>query len=170
MAFVLKKEQRDFIEDTNKVDQFRLYSDTSRTSKGIQPKNLNFDLRKLNPGQFSAPYHFHRHAEELFLIVSGAMMLRSPEGIVRVKSGDLIFCEMGETGAHQFYNQGTEPCVYLDVRTFIGFDVCEYPDSGKLLFAPSYEIYSKDSGLKLFDGETNILEKWKQIKAKPNRP
>ncbi|WP_394340403.1 cupin domain-containing protein [Mariniphaga sediminis] len=78
---------------------------------GIRPQNLNFDLRLLNPGQFSAPYHFHRHAEELFMVVSGTMTLRTPERLEIVNRGDIIFFEMGVTGAHQFYNHGSEPCI-----------------------------------------------------------
>ncbi|MCX6236118.1 MAG: cupin domain-containing protein [Bacteroidia bacterium] len=166
MATILKSNQREFKEDPNKIDNFRLFSDVSRTKKGIKPQNLNFDLRQLNPGQYSAPYHFHRFAEELFMIISGSATLRNPNGLEVVNSGDLIFFEIGETGAHQLYNHTTETCVYLDIRTFIGYDVCEYPDSNKLLLAPSFEIFNKDSKLKYFEGEDNIQDKWKQIENK----
>jgi quercetin dioxygenase-like cupin family protein len=95
MATVLKSEKREFQEDPNKIDNFRLFSDVSRKKNGIYPKNLNFDLRLLNPGQLSAPYHFHRFAEELFMIISGSMTLRKPEGFEVVSRGDLIFFEIG---------------------------------------------------------------------------
>jgi len=163
MATILKSNQREFKENADKIDNFRLYSDVSRIKKGIKPQNLNFDLRLLNPGQYSAPYHFHRFAEELFMIISGSVTLRTPNGLEVVDSGDLIFFEMGETGAHQLYNHTSETCVYLDIRTFIGYDVCEYPDSNKLLIAPAFEIFNKDSKLKYFEGEENIQDKWKQI-------
>jgi uncharacterized cupin superfamily protein len=168
MATILKCDKRDFQEDPHKIDSFRLYSDVSRIRNGIRPKNLNFDLRLLNPGQFSAPYHFHRYAEELFMLVSGSMTMRTPDGLELITSGDMVFFEMGETGAHQFYNHGIEPCIYLDIRTFIGFDICEYPDSGKILIAPSYEIFNKESTLGYFEGEKNILEKWNKFKNKTN--
>jgi hypothetical protein len=58
MATILKRDKRDFKEDPNKIDNFRLFSDFSRVKMDIRPQNLNFDLRLLNPGQFSAPYHF----------------------------------------------------------------------------------------------------------------
>jgi uncharacterized cupin superfamily protein len=166
MATILKSDQREFKEDLDKIDNFRLFSDLSRIKKGIKPQNLNFDLRQLNPGQYSAPYHFHKFAEELFMIISGSATLRTPDGLEVVNSGDLIFFEMGETGAHQLYNHTTETCVYLDIRTFLGYDVCEYPDSNKLLIAPSFEIFNKDSKLKYFEGEENIQDKWKQIENK----
>jgi uncharacterized cupin superfamily protein len=163
MATVLKSNQREFKEDQNKIDNFRLYSDVSRTKKGIKPQNLNFDLRKLNPGQYSAPYHFHRYAEELFMIISGSATLRTTNGLEVVNSGDLIFFEIGEAGAHQLFNHTTETCIYLDIRTFIGYDVCEYPDSNKILMAPSFEIFNKISKKTYFEGEENIKDKWKQI-------
>jgi uncharacterized cupin superfamily protein len=163
MATILKSDKREFKEDPNKIDHFRLFSDVSRIKNGIKPKYLNFDLRLLNPGQFSAPYHFHRYAEELFMVISGSMKLRTPEGIETVNSGDIIFFEAGETGAHQFFNHGSAPCIYLDIRTSIGFDICEYPDSGKILIAPSHEIFNKDSKQGYFEGEENVLSKWDQI-------
>ena len=164
MATILKSDKREFTEAPNKIDNFRLFSDISKVKSGVNPRNLNFDIRLLNPGQFSAPYHFHRNSEELFMVISGSMTLRTPEGLNIVTTGDLIFFEMGETGAHQFFNHGTEPCTYLDIRTFLGYDICEYPDSGKILLAPSFEIFNKESKVGYFEGEENILEKWSEIK------
>src|SRR5674476_339370 len=165
MATILKCEDRNFQEDPNKIENFKLFSDVSRKKKGLNPKNLNFDLRLLNPGQFSAPYHSHRNAEELFMVVSGSMTLRTPNGLEIVTTGDIVFFEMGETGAHQFYNHTTEPCTYLDIRTFVVMDVCDYPDTGKVLIAPSLEVFSKESQSGYFDGEENILGKWDELKS-----
>jgi uncharacterized cupin superfamily protein len=163
MATIIKSEEREFKEMPNRIDNFRLLSDVSRIKKGINYENLKFDLRQLNSGEFSAPYHFHRYAEELFMIISGSATLRTPNGLEIVDSGDLIFFEKGETGAHQLRNHTKEPCIYLDIRTFIGYDICEYPDSNKFFIMPTAEIYSKQSNLEYFDGEENILEKWKEL-------
>lgn len=163
MATVLKPNQREFQESPNKIDNYRIFTDISRIKKGINPENLNFDVRQLNPDQYSAPYHFHRFAEELFLILSGSATLRTPKGLEIVNSGDMIFFEKGETGAHQLYNHTTVPCVYLDIRTYIGYDIAEYPDSDKILIAPTFEIFKKDIQAKYFDGETKIKDKWKEI-------
>ncbi|MDR1052597.1 MAG: cupin domain-containing protein [Planctomycetaceae bacterium] len=127
---------------------------------------MKFDLRQLNPGQYNCPYHFHQYGEELFMIISGSATLRTPVGLETVSGGDLIFFETSETGAHQLFNHTEEPCVYLDIRTFTGFDVCEYPDSNKINFMPIDEIFSKDSQVNYFDGEENIQDKWKQLKNK----
>ena len=166
MATILKAKQREFREDSNKIDNFRLFSDVSRVKNGINPQNLNFDLRQLNPGQYCAAYHFHRYAEELFMITSGSATLRTPKGLEVVNCGDIIFFETGETGAHQLYNHTEEPCVYLDIRTFVGYDVCEYPDSNKIFIVPTYEIFSKGATLNYFEGEENIRDKWEQLESK----
>ncbi len=34
-------------------------------------KYLHYDIKSLLPGKFSYPYHFHRNAEELFVILKG---------------------------------------------------------------------------------------------------
>lgn len=166
MATILKSEQREFQESPNKIDNYRIFTDTSRIKKGVNPENLNFDLRQLNPDQYSAPFHFHRYAEELFLIISGSATLRTPNGLEIVNSGDLIFFEKGETGAHQLYNHTMESCVYLDIRTYFGFDIAEYPDSDKILIAPTFEIFNNNSQASYFDGETKIKDKWKEIDNK----
>ena len=163
MATILKSDQRDFQESPNKIDNYRIFTDVSRFKKGINPENLNFDLRQLNPDQYSAPYHFHRYAEELFMIISGSATLRTPNGLEIVNSGDLIFFEKGKTGAHQLYNHTTETCVYLDIRTYFGYDIAEYPDSDKILLTPSFEIFKKDSHAGYFDGEKNIKDKWNKL-------
>lgn len=164
MATILKSGERKFEENPGKIDNFRLFTDVSRAEKGINPENLNFDLRQLNPGQYGSAYHFHRYAEELFMIIAGSATLRTPAGLETVNAGDLIFFEKGETGAHQLYNHTHEPCTYLDIRTFTGCDICEYPDSQKILIAPSMEIFDKNAQLGYFAGEENIVEKWEELK------
>jgi uncharacterized cupin superfamily protein len=166
MAIILKSDQREFQESPKKIDNYRIFTDISRIKKGVNPENLNFDLRQLNPDQYSAPYHFHRYAEELFMIISGSAKLRTPNGLEIVNSGDLIFFEKGEKGAHQLYNHTMESCVYLDIRTYFGFDIAEYPDSDKILIAPTFEIFIKNSQASYFDGETKIKDKWKEIENK----
>lgn len=170
MATIFKSEQRKFKENSGKIDNFRILSDFSIIEKGIKPDNLNFDLRLLNPGEYSSVYHFHRYTEELFMIISGSATIRTTEGLEIVNSGDILFFEKGESGAHQLYNHTEEKCMYLDIRTFIGYDVCEYPDSDKMLLVPSFEIFEKKAQLDYskdyFKGEENVKDKWKQIENK----
>lgn len=163
MATIIKQTEREFQENPGKIDKFRILTDTTRSRKGVNPEYLNFDVRLLNPGQYCTAYHFHRYAEELFMILSGRATLRTPKGLQEVESGDLIFFEKGPGGAHQLYNHTSEPCTYLDIRTYIGHDVCEYPDSDKIYVVPGGEILRKSDTLPYFDGEEKVEEKWKEL-------
>ena len=164
MATIIRKEERDYQANPNKIDGFRLFTDMSREKKGINPKYLNFDLRQFNPHQYCAAYHFHRYAEELFLILSGTATLRTPKGLEIVSEGDILFFEAGESGAHQLYNHTETPCTYLDLRTYIGHDVCEYPDSNKIILVPNGETFRRDEQYPYFDGETDVDKIWKELK------
>ena len=163
MATIIRKEERDYQPHPGRIDGFRLLTDQSRERHGIHPQWLNFDLRQLNPGQYCAAYHFHRYAEEMFLILAVAATLRTPEGLTVVGEGDILFFEAGESGAHQLYNHTDAPCTYLDLRSHIGHDVCEYPDSDKIILVPHGETYRRSDQLPYFDGETNIRRIWAQL-------
>lgn len=163
MATIIKGEKRDFQPNPNKIDGFRLLTDSTREKLGVVPQWLNFDVRQLNPRECNAAYHFHRYAEELFVIQQGAATLRTPQGLEIVRSGDIIFFEAGETGAHQLYNHTDDPCVFLDIRTYIGHDICEYPDSNKLLIVPNGETFVRDDQHDYFEGEEGIREIWNKL-------
>jgi len=140
-----------------------------KLAKKLNSKYLQFDVRSLDPGKFSFPYHFHRACEELFLILSGEATLRSPEGFQKVTRGDLIFFEEGSAGAHQLYNHSNSPCVYLDLRTTFGIDVCEYPDSGKINILPYQEVFENSSKVDYYKGEEVVVKKWpEEIIRKPS--
>lgn len=124
-------------------------------------KQLYVKIVSLGSDRFSYPYHFHYNAEELFVILSGSAMLRTPEGFQEVTQGDVIFFELGATGAHQMYNHTDKPCQYVDLCTDMGLDVCEYPDSGKInVMGPVDQIHYKNLAVGYFDGEENVREKW----------
>lgn len=131
-----------------------------KLAKAVKAKYLDFDIRSLDPGLFSFPYHFHRAAEELFFILSGEATLRSPEGFKKVTRGNLIFFEEGPSSAHQLYNHGDSPCVYLDIRTTAGIDICEYPDSGKINILPLLEIFASASKVGYYTGEDRAADHW----------
>jgi uncharacterized cupin superfamily protein len=123
-------------------------------------KYLHYDVKSLFPGRFSYPYHFHRNAEELFIILEGEGTLRSPDGFETVAKGDMIFFEEGPAGAHQLYNHGDEPLVYVDIRTHANVDVCEYPDSGKINILPAMDIFEARTTVPYYTGEDNVRDMW----------
>lgn len=60
-------------------------------SQVVNSQHLHFNLRSLDPGKYSYPYHFHRNSEELFVILAGKATLRTPEGLKEVGEGDIVF-------------------------------------------------------------------------------
>ena len=148
-----------FQKNESRIPDF-MWHTSPRLGELSNAKHLHFDMRSLDPGKFSFPYHFHRAAEELFVILSGEATLRSPEGFRKVSQGDVVFFEEGANGAHQLYNHSDSPCIYLDVRTMIGIDVCDYPDSGKVNILPSRNIFENSSSVDYYKGEENAAEKW----------
>lgn len=141
------------------IPEFSLYS-SERLSEIVGSKHLFFHVRSLEPGKYSCPYHFHRNAEELFVILSGKVMLRTPKEFVELNEGDIVFFEIGPEGAHQLYNHTEKPCKYLDLKTEAGLDVCEYPDSNKINIVQNHEIYEKSNRVDYYKGEENVKEKW----------
>jgi uncharacterized cupin superfamily protein len=133
---------------------------TPRLGSQSNSKNLSFDIRSLDPGKFSFPYHAHRASEELFYIISGEVTLRSPAGFEKLESGDLVFFEEGPSSAHQLYNHADAPCVYLDIRSAYGIDVTDYPDTGKIVIFPSREVFQKGTVVDYFKGEENPSAHW----------
>lgn len=149
----------DFEEKDARVSEFRWHT-SPRLAKLVNAKRMHFDIRSLDPKKFSFPYHFHRAAEELFMIISGEATLRTDEGYQKVSAGDIIFCEEGPTSAHQLYNHSDIPCIYLDIRTASGIDVSEYPDSGKINILPYMELFDSNSKVDYYKGEENVKNKW----------
>lgn len=159
MPEIIHTRELTFEERSARLPEFTWHT-SPRLRELVGSQFLQFDVRSLDSGKFSFPYHFHRAAEELFLILSGTATLRSPDGFQPVDEGDLLFFEAGPSGAHQLYNHSDAPCQYLDIRTATGIDVCEYPDSGKLLILPSRETFRKDDRADYYQGEEQVKEYW----------
>lgn len=164
MPKIFKSDDLKFKEDQSSIDNFKIQTAYPGLTKIVDSNHLIFDVRLLNPDQFSFPYHFHRYAEELMMIISGSLTLRSSEGFRVLNQGDIIFFETGESGAHQLYNHTQIPCRYLDIKTHLDNDICEYPDSNKINISYPGEIFEKGSHVAYFKGEENIRQIWKDLK------
>ncbi len=159
MAKIFNDGNSEYKKEKREVPEY-CWSSIADIGNRVNSKNLKFNIRVLEPGKYSYPYHSHRNAEEMFIILEGSALLRTPEGIGRVKAGDVIFFEMGPEGAHQLKNNGNEPCKYVDIRTDLGMDVCDYPDSGKVNILPDFELYESKTQVGYFLGEENISDIW----------
>ena len=98
------------------------------------------------------------------MILSGSFTLRSVNGLQIINEGELLFFEMGESGAHQFFNHTNETCIYLDLRTTVGIDISEHIDSGKIYISPTKELFEQSSRVDYNKGEENVQEIWNKLK------
>ncbi len=90
-------------------------------------------LYEIPPLKTNYPYHYHTNVTEVFYIIRGSGMLKTPEGDRPLQAGDVVVCPPYEKGAHNITNSSeTETLVYLDVDTASSTDVVFYPDSKKV--------------------------------------
>ena len=166
MPKIIKPADLEFKTDNSAMEDFGVKTLFPRLGAISDSKHFVFDIRQLDPGKYSFPYHFHRSAEELIMIISGAATLRTVDGFQIINKGELVFFEIGETSAHQFFNHTDAPCTYLDLRTTVGIDITEYPDSGKINILPSWELYEKNTRVEYSKGEENVKEIWDKLQKK----
>ena len=121
---------------------------------------LSAGLWELPPGKKSFPFHMHHVTEEALYVVSGNAKVRTSDGLTPISAGDFVMFPPGPSGgAHQLINDGPEPMVYLALGVGMGFDIVEYPDSGKVSSAVQAGaerkrfIFKKDSQVEYFAGE-----------------
>jgi uncharacterized cupin superfamily protein len=117
------------------VEDNGLYtSRRGQISTHIGAKNLAYNLTVLPPGKAQCPFHCHRGEEEMFFILEGEGELRFGGKRYPIRKHDVIACPPGGPEvAHQIINTGTTTMRYLALSTLAEIDVCEYPDSQKVL-------------------------------------
>jgi len=126
--------------------------------KTLGGEKLPCSLWELAPGKKSFPLHAHHVTEEALFVISGRGKLRTPEGLTDLGPGDYVSLLPGGP-AHQLLNDGTEPLVYLGLSATAGFDLVEYPDSGKVGVAvgrpPTGQrlIFEKAAQVDYFEGD-----------------
>ena len=103
-------------------------------SEAIGARKLGYNLTVLPPGKAQCPFHSHRGEEEMFLILDGVGELRFGAQRYPIRKHDVIACPTGGAEvAHQIINTGDTDLRYLALSNRADIDVCEYPDSDKVL-------------------------------------
>jgi uncharacterized cupin superfamily protein len=91
---------------------------------------FDLELTRIPPGATNWPYHAHAAQWELYVVLSGRGLVRTPEGESEIVAGDCFACPPGEP--HQIRNPGEEDLVYYVIADNPPVDVSQYPDSGKV--------------------------------------
>jgi uncharacterized cupin superfamily protein len=87
-------------------------------------------LYELAPGTPESRIHMHFGAEEMFFVLSGRPVLRTPQGKEALAPGDVVFCPEGRAGLHTFGNPTEEPVELLAISAGSFPDVVAYPEHG----------------------------------------
>ncbi len=117
---------------------------------------LGATLYELDPGEGTAPYHYHSGREEWLMVLSGGPTLRHPDGEDPLQAGDVVCFPDGPAGAHRVRNRGAEPARLVILSTMELPVSAHYPDSGKILFRePSggAHIFRMADGVDYWEGE-----------------
>ncbi len=128
----------------------------------IGAKKLGYSLSIVPPGKKVCPFHNHHINEEMFFIIEGSGTLRFGDAEYPLRKHDVIACPPGKRDvAHQIINTGTSDLKYLSLSTKERAEICEYPDSNKILamIGDRGEVdvrimVKADSGVDYFEGET----------------
>lgn len=103
-------------------------------SDKIGAKKLGYSITIVSPGKKVCPFHNHHINEEMFLILEGSGTLRFGDQEYPVKKHDVIACPPGgREVAHQIINTSDADLKYFCLSTNEPYEICEYPDSNKVL-------------------------------------
>jgi len=108
------------------------------TVKPVIPRDevgkCSVNFMELEPGNYAYGYHYHEANEEVFYIISGTGIVRTPKGEITVNAGDAITFPAGADGAHVIRNGSeTETLVYIDFGAVTVPEIVHLPDFGKLM-------------------------------------
>lgn len=151
----------DEVEFDDVEENGRYTSSRGQIGSHIGAKKLGYNLTVLPPGKVQCPFHCHHSEEEMFLILEGEGELRFGETRYPIRKHDVIACPTGGAEvAHQIVNTGTSTMRYLSLSTRADLEVCEYPDSQKVLAsvrnrgpAGLRKLFRTEDSVDYYDGE-----------------
>lgn len=132
------------------------YEYIKRDAGGAELKSSYVMFYEIAPGKSNYPYHYHVLCEEVFYILRGQGLLKTPEGERVVGAGDLLVFPSGEEGAHKLTNTSTsEPLSYIDFGSKAPLEVAFYPDSGKVgMYGRGLRnIFMENTKVEYYEGE-----------------
>jgi uncharacterized cupin superfamily protein len=88
-------------------------------------------LYELEPGQ-AMVFHYHVQREELLIVLSGRLSLRTAEGWQELPDGEIVAFPRGEHGAHGYENRGDKTVRLLIVSEQNAPNISVYPDTNKM--------------------------------------
>lgn len=101
---------------------------------GENGDKCNVSVYEIPPKKSAYPYHYHYQSQEIFYIISGNGILRTPDGETKVSVGDILAFPACANGAHKLTNASdTEMLIYIDFDTYHSPELSIMPDSNKIV-------------------------------------
>jgi uncharacterized cupin superfamily protein len=129
--------------------------DIGRAMRSTETAMYVYDLE---PGQSQCPYHYE-YAEEWLFVVEGSIVVRTPDGELTLKRGDLLCFSPGPEGAHKVVNRSDRPARTLMFSSARVPAVSVYPDSNKIGVWPGSEqddlVFRRETAVPWSYGESD---------------
>ena len=103
----------------------------TRVGEAAGAVQLGMTVYELAPGQ-GMVFHYHVQREELLVVVSGTLSLRTARGWDDVGAGEVVAFPRGESGAHGYENRTDEPIRVLVVSEMNAPNISVYPDTNEI--------------------------------------
>jgi uncharacterized cupin superfamily protein len=103
----------------------------SRVGEEAGCEQLGMSLYELAPGD-EMIFHYHVQREELLVVLSGELNLRTATGWELIPEGEVVALPRGETGAHGYRNDGSEVVRLLMISETTAPNISIYPDKDQV--------------------------------------
>ena len=123
--------------------------------QAVGAKLTGLSLYELPPGEAAWAYHYELSREEWLIVVSGAVVVRTPEGDRALQAGDVVCFPPGAEGAHQVRNDSAAVARFVIPSSWAESYVAVRPDSNTaLIVGPGFrQIVPLDESLEYWDRE-----------------
>jgi uncharacterized cupin superfamily protein len=103
----------------------------ARLAEQAGSEHLGMSLYELQPGE-GMVFHYHLQREELLVVVSGTLALRTAAGWRGLPEGEVVAFPRGERGAHGFENRSEEAVRVLVISEQNAPNISVYPDTNEV--------------------------------------
>ena len=102
-----------------------------RLAEAAGAEHIGLSLYELRPGD-EMVFHYHVQREELLIVLSGAVSLRTAAGWEELREGEVVAFPRGERGAHGYANRGDGLARVLVASEQNAPNVSVYPDTNRV--------------------------------------
>jgi uncharacterized cupin superfamily protein len=103
----------------------------ARVAEQAGAEHLGASVYDLAPGD-EMVFHYHVQREELLIVLSGELSLRTAAGWEQLPEGEVVAFPRGERGAHGYRNDSDQPVRVLMIGEMTGPNISVYPDKNQV--------------------------------------